>query len=57
MNTWDGLAWDDTIGWYDPEIEFCSEDGCKNRAVTDRPVGMYLDNIVTELVCTKHQTS
>lgn len=40
MQTFDGLVWDDTIGWYDPSIEVCWEDACKREAVEEKLVGV-----------------
>lgn len=45
-----GLAWDDKIGWYDPEVAYCIN-GDGNLAVSSVPYAMYGDNMITEAVC------
>jgi len=33
---------------------FCVEDGCRQPATDERPIGMIGDDLVVELVCVDH---
>ena len=44
------LEYDESIGWYDPEIAYCIN-GDGNLAVAEEPYGMYEDNMIVELLC------
>lgn len=48
------LAYDESIGWYDPDEEYCIEDGCHKRAVDWELEGMVGDNMVAYAVCEDH---
>lgn len=54
VRTYDGLEYDEKIGWYDPNIAYCIK-GDGRPAVDEKPVGMFYDNFVTELVCSEHK--
>jgi len=54
MRTYDGLVYDDKIGWYDPEIAVCIEDGCTEPGNFQRLVSMFQDDFVVEMVCANH---
>lgn len=67
MQTFDGMAHDEVIGWYDPNEMYCSyenEDGtmCRNRAAGENVMGIVMIAVdsdgfceTVEAVCLKHR--
>lgn len=48
------LVYDDEIGWFDADEEYCVEDGCTYRATNQIAESMIDDNLVVVLVCNNH---